>query len=59
MQIRTEAREVLRITQSRSLMVLWAQQDPDSYMGTVRLGSKLIHMGGGGVAGAPLLCDQK
>lgn len=47
--------EVLRISQSRSLVALWAQQDPDFYMGALRFGSKLIHMGRGGVAGGQTL----
>ena len=32
-------------------MVLWTQQDSDSYEGAGRLDSKLIHMGGGGWQG--------
>lgn len=55
-----QAREVLKISQSRSLVAPWAQQDPDFYMGVLRFGSKLIHMRRGGVAGdRPFpLCDQ-
>lgn len=37
--------EVWRISQSRSLVALWAQQDPDCYLGALRFGSKLTHMG--------------
>ena len=52
-----QAREVLRISPKRSLVVLWAQQDPDFYMGALTFGSKLIHMRTGEVAGGRLsLC---